>query len=129
MRDSYSPLLSRKAKGDSVCANRDRSLSAGGFDDRFSRFNGEVAIDDDSANSREALLEEVKPAYKRRFSNASQSSHELSDSERRKDGLDEREKKLDDPLNSGSIVGIDWLFENGDCAAEPWASKSEYRID
>ncbi|XP_028982643.1 pecanex-like protein 1 [Diachasma alloeum] len=125
LRDSYSPLLARKTKGESgVCANRDRSLSAGGFEDRFSRFNGEVAIDDDSANSREALLEEAKPAYKRRFSNASQSSHELSDGERRKEIVDDREKKLDDPLNSGSIVGIDWLFENGDCAVEPWASKN-----
>ncbi|XP_011311909.1 pecanex-like protein 1 isoform X2 [Fopius arisanus] len=130
LRDSYSPLLTRKTKGESgICANRDRSLSAGGFEDRFSRFNGEVAIDDDSANSREALLEEVKPGYKRRFSNASQSSHELSDNERRKEILDEREKKLDDPLNSGSIVGIDWLFENGDCPAEPWANKNFHPKD
>ncbi|KAK0163469.1 hypothetical protein PV327_007144 [Microctonus hyperodae] len=124
LRDSYSPLLTRKTMGDSdAYSNRDRSLSAGGFDDRFARFNGEVAIDDDSANSREALLEEGKETYKRRFSNASQSSHELSDGERRKQISDDI-KKLDDPLNCGSIVGIDWLFENSDCTAEPWPNKN-----
>lgn len=86
------------------------------------RFNGEVAIDDDSANSRDALLEEQKPpTYKRRFSNASQSSRDLSDGERRKERAMEKTKNLDDPLNSGSIVGI----ENGECAVEPWASKSK----
>ncbi|XP_034952503.1 pecanex-like protein 1 isoform X2 [Chelonus insularis] len=124
-RDSYNPLLTRKTVGDSsTCSNRDRSLSAGGFDNRFSRFNGDVvAIDNDSANSREALLEEGMSTFKRRFSNASASSHELSDNERRKEAP-ENGKKADDPLNTGSIVGIDWLFENGDCPAESWTNKN-----
>ncbi|XP_057329503.1 pecanex-like protein 1 isoform X1 [Microplitis mediator] len=124
LRDSYSPLLTRKTIGDSsTCSNRDRSLSAGGFDDRFSRFNGEIAIDNDSANSREALLDKGKSSFSRRFSNGSQSSHDLSDGDRRKEIHEDTVNRVDDLVNSGSIVGLDWLFENDECTAESWANK------
>ncbi|KAK2578679.1 hypothetical protein KPH14_012167 [Odynerus spinipes] len=119
--DSYSPLLTRKTTNDNTTtSNRDRSLSASRFDDRFSRFNGDIAVDNDSANSRDALLEEPKSSFKRRYSNASQSSHEYSDSERHKDKQQDKTKNMEDPLNSGSVVGINWLFESGDCPIEPW---------
>ncbi|KAG7207181.1 hypothetical protein KM043_008869 [Ampulex compressa] len=125
LRDSYSPLLARKVTTENnTGSNRDRSLSTGRFEERFSRFNGDAVIDNDSANSRDALLEEPKAGVKRRYSNASQSSHEFSDGERRKEKRREKSKNVEDPLNSGSVVGIDWLFEGGDCAVEPWASKN-----
>nr|XP_050854657.1 pecanex-like protein 1 isoform X1 [Vespula vulgaris] len=122
--DSYSPLLTRKTTNDNTTtSNRDRSLSTGRFDDRFSRFNGDTVVDNDSANSRDALLEEPKSSVKRRYSNASQSSHEYSDGERHKDKRHDKTKNIEDPLNSGSVVGIDWLFESSDCPIEPWTSK------
>lgn len=40
LRDSYSPLLTRKNMNDAnATSNRDRSLSAGRFEDRFSRYS------------------------------------------------------------------------------------------
>ncbi|XP_043284353.1 pecanex-like protein 1 isoform X2 [Venturia canescens] len=123
LRDSYSPLLAGKRIDETYNrSNRDRSLSTGGLKERFSRLNGEIAIEDDSTNSRDALLEEQKPTYKRRFSNASQSSRELSDGERRKGRVEESSKSsknIEDPLNSASVAGT----ENGESAVEPWASK------
>jgi hypothetical protein len=62
---------------------------------------------------------------KRRFSNTSQSSWDLSDGERRKEKRKEKIKQTEEPINSGSIVGIDWLFENGE--GEPWTNKSKYK--
>ncbi|XP_011642737.1 pecanex-like protein 1 isoform X2 [Pogonomyrmex barbatus] len=128
LRDSYSPLLTRKNINDaSATSNRDRSLSAGRFEDRFSRFNDDNGIDNNSANSRDALLEESKSrGVKRRYSNANQSNHEFSDGEKSKEKRQDKSKNIvtEDPLNSGSIVGIDWLFESGDCSVEPWASKN-----
>ncbi|OXU21584.1 hypothetical protein TSAR_015155 [Trichomalopsis sarcophagae] len=108
LQDSYSPLLTRKDN-----------------DDRFLRYIVDTTVDNDSANSRDALLEEPKPVTKRRFSNTSQSSWDLSDGERRKEKRKEKSKhqqQSDDPINSGSIVGIDWLFENGE--GEPWTNKN-----
>ena len=88
------------------------------------RYIVDTTVDNDSANSRDALLEEPKPTTKRRFSNTSQSSWDLSDGERRKEKRKEKScKQSEDPVNSGSIVGIDWLFENGE--GEPWTNKSE----
>ncbi|XP_076671234.1 pecanex [Andrena cerasifolii] len=110
--DSYSPLLTRKK-----CGNFSR------FEDRFSRFNGDGGIDNDSAKSRDALIEAAMPGVKRRYSNASQSSHEFLDGERPKN-KQEKSKNIDDPLNVGSIVGIDRLFEGGDCATESRANKN-----
>ncbi|XP_024868080.1 pecanex-like protein 1 isoform X1 [Temnothorax curvispinosus] len=123
--DSYSPLLTRKNISNvSATSNRDRSLSAGRFEDRFSRFNDDNGIDSNSANSRDALLEESKSrGVKRRYSNTNQSGHEFLDGEKCKEKRRDRSKNMEDPLNSGSIVGIDWLFESGDCSVEPWASK------
>lgn len=89
------------------------------------RFNDDNGIDNSSANSRDALLEETKPSMKRRYSNASQSSHDFSDGEKSKEKRQDKSKTAEDPLNTGSIVGIDWLFEGGDCTVEPWASKSK----
>ncbi|XP_012226316.2 pecanex-like protein 1 isoform X2 [Linepithema humile] len=124
LRDSYSPLLTRKNISDAnATSNRDRSHSAGRFEDRFSRFNDDNGIDNNSANSRDALLEEAKPVVKRRYSNASQSSHEFSDGEKSKKKRQDKSKNTEDPLNTGSIVGIDWLFESGECSVEPWTSK------
>lgn len=95
-----------------------------------SRYIVDTTVDNDSANSRDALLEEPKPTVNRRFSNTSQSSWDLSDGERRKEKRKEKSKQqhqqqqqVDEPTNSGSIVGIDWLFENGE--GEPWTNKSE----
>ncbi|CAL1678982.1 unnamed protein product [Lasius platythorax] len=125
LRDSYSPLLTRKNMNDvNSTSNRDRSLSAGRFEDRFSRFNDDNGIDNNSANSRDALLDESKSGVKRRYSNASQSSHEFSDGEKSKEKRLDKSKNAEDPLNSGSVVGIDWLFESGDCPVEPWTSKN-----
>ncbi|XP_011688823.1 PREDICTED: pecanex-like protein 1 isoform X2 [Wasmannia auropunctata] len=122
--DSYSPLLTRKNISDaSATSNRDRSLSAGRFEERFSRFNDDNGVDNNSANSRDALLEESKSrGVKRRYSNANQSNHEFSDGEKTKESRRDKSKTMEDPLNSGSIVGIDWLFE--DCSGEPWTSKN-----
>lgn len=72
------------------------------------------------------MLEESKCGIRRRYSNASQSSHEFSDGEKTKEKRQEKSKNMEDPLNTGSIVGIDWLFESGDCSAEPWTSKSKF---
>ncbi|XP_032676512.1 pecanex-like protein 1 isoform X2 [Odontomachus brunneus] len=125
LRDSYSPLLTRKNIGDTNAAsNRDRSLSTGRFEDNFSSFNDDNGIDNNSANSRDALLEESKPNVKRRYSNASQSSHEFSDGEKNKEKRLNKSKNAEDPFNSGSVVGIDWLFESGDCPVESWTSKN-----
>jgi len=63
---------------------------------------------------------------KRRYSNASQSSHEFSDGEKNKEKRLDKSKNAEDPLNSGSVVGIDWLFESGDYPVEPWTSKSKF---
>ncbi|KYM94892.1 Pecanex-like protein 1 [Cyphomyrmex costatus] len=124
--DSYSPLLTRKNINDaSATSTRDRSLSAGRFEDRFSRFNDDNGIDNNSANSRDALLEESKSrGVKRKYSNANQNNHEFSDSEQNKEKQRDKSKNMEDPLNSGSIIGIDWLFESGDCSGEPWTSKN-----
>lgn len=89
------------------------------------RFNGEIAIDNDSANSREALIDKGKSSFNRRFSNGSQSSHDLSDGDRRKEIHEDTVNRVDDLVNSGSIVGLDWLFENDECTAESWANKSK----
>ncbi|KZC13014.1 PREDICTED: pecanex-like protein 1 [Dufourea novaeangliae] len=123
LRDSYSPLLTRKTCEANATSNRDRSLSTSRFEDRFSRFYGDGGIDNDSANSRDALIEEPKPSMQRRYSNASQSSHEFSDGEKPKDKQDKL-KIMDDPLNVGSVVGIDRLFEGGDCAVELRTNKN-----
>lgn len=93
------------------------------------RFNDDNGIDNNSANSRDALLEEPKSGRKRRYSNASQSSHEFSDGEKNKEKRLDKSKNTEDPLNSGSVVGIDWLFESGDCPVEPWTSKSKFNIN
>ncbi|XP_076632780.1 pecanex isoform X1 [Colletes latitarsis] len=122
-RDSYSPLLTRKTCETNSTSNRDRSLSTSRFEDRFSRFNGDGGIDNDSANSRDALIEKPKPGVNRRYSNASQSSHEFSDGERPKDKQDKL-KSIDDPLNIGSVVEIDRLFESSDCAMESRTNKN-----
>ncbi|XP_012285092.1 pecanex-like protein 1 isoform X2 [Orussus abietinus] len=126
LRDSYSPLLARTTTEDpNVNSNRDRSLSTGGFEDRYLRYNGEAVIDNDSANSRDALLYEPKSCSRRRFSNASQSSRELSDGEKRMDKQHQSKlKNVDEPTNSGSVVGIDWLFEDNEYAPEPWPNKN-----
>ncbi|KYN37627.1 Pecanex-like protein 1 [Trachymyrmex septentrionalis] len=122
--DSYSPLLTRKNINDaSATSTRDRSLSAGRFEDRFSRFNDDNGIDNNSANSRDALLEESKSrGVKRKYSNANQNNHEFSDGEKSKEKQRDKSKNTEDPLNSGSIIGIDWLFESGDGSGEPWAN-------
>lgn len=45
LRDSYSPLLTRKNMNDAnATSNRDRSLSAGRFEDRFSRYSRMICI-------------------------------------------------------------------------------------
>jgi len=94
-----------------------------------SRFNDDNGIDNNSANSRDALLEESKSrGVKRRYSNANQSNHEFSDGEKNKEKRREKSKNTEDPLNSGSIVGIDWLFESGDGSVEPWTSKSKFSV-
>ncbi|XP_012134534.1 pecanex isoform X2 [Megachile rotundata] len=121
LRDSCSPLLTRKSCETNTTSNRDRSLSTSRFEDRFSRFNGDAGIDNDSANSRDALIEESKPGVKRRYSNASQSSREFSDGERSKDK--DKLKNIDDPLNVGSVLGIDRLFEGNDCTLESRTNK------
>ncbi|XP_043476640.1 pecanex-like protein 1 [Leptopilina heterotoma] len=128
LRDSYSPLLTRKEIEYTNNSNRDRSLSTGGSEDRFlSRFIGDTAVDNNSANSRDALLEDPEVCPKRRFSNASQSSSELSDGESRREKRRQKRceklKSLDDPL-TGSIVGINWLFENGEFGVDTWANKN-----
>lgn len=64
---------------------------------------------------------------KRRYSNASQSSHEFSDGERSKDKQD-KSKNIDDPLNAGSIFGIDRLFEGGDCTVDSRTNKSKFHF-
>lgn len=94
----------------------------------FSRFNDDNGIDGNSANSRDALLDESKSGAKRRYSNTSQSSHEFSDGEKSKEKRHDKSKNTEDPLNSGSMVEIDWLFEGGDCSVEPWTSKSKFRV-
>lgn len=94
-----------------------------------SRFNDDNGIDNNSANSRDALLDESKSGVKRRYSNASQSSHEFSDGEKSKEKRLDKSKNAEDPLNSGSVVGIDWLFESGDCPVEQWPSKSKFNVN
>ncbi|XP_066601607.1 pecanex-like protein 1 isoform X2 [Prorops nasuta] len=120
-RDSYSPLLARIAAVEGKTnSGRELRFSAGRCEDRFSSFNGDPGTDNDSANSRDALLEEPRLNSKRRCSNASESSDEFSDGECRKEKRQRERSKnqLDDPLSTGSIVGIDWLFENGECCGE-----------
>ncbi|XP_076648981.1 pecanex isoform X2 [Halictus rubicundus] len=124
-RDSYSPLLTRKTCETNATSNRDRSLSTSQFVDRYSRFYGDGGIDNDSANSRDALIEELKPSIKRRYSNASQSSHDkLKYKQDKLKYKQEKMKSLDDPLNVGSVVGIDRLFESSDCTLEPRTNKN-----
>lgn len=94
----------------------------------FFSFNDDNGIDNNSANSRDALLEESKPNVKRRCSNASQSSHEFSDNEKNKEKRPNKSKNTEDPFNSGSVVGIDWLFESNDCPVESWTSKSKFSV-
>ena len=65
---------------------------------------------------------------KRKYSNANQSNHEFSDGEKSKEKQRDKSKNTEDPLNSGSIIGIDWLFESGDCSGEPWTSKSKFSV-
>ncbi|XP_031828989.1 pecanex isoform X2 [Nomia melanderi] len=124
LRDSYSPLLTRKTCETNATSNRDRSLSTSRFVDRYSRFYGDDDIDNDFANCKDALIEELKRhCIKRRYSNASQSSHEFSDAEKPKDKQDKL-KNMDDPLNVGSVVGIDRLFESSDCTLEQRTNKN-----
>ncbi|XP_025602907.2 pecanex-like protein 1 isoform X4 [Athalia rosae] len=124
-RDSYSPLLVRQTNENVAGgSNRDRSLSTSGFEERFARFNGDTAIDNDSANSRDALLEDANANDKRRFSNTSQSSRELSDGERHREKHQGKCKNVEDPLNSTSS-GFDWLFEHTDSEVEPSQSQSD----
>lgn len=92
------------------------------------RFNRGGGIDNDSANSRDALIEEPKAGIKRRYSNASQSSHEFSDLENLFKDKQEKPKNIDDPLNVGSVVGIDQLFEGNDCAMEARSSKGNVGV-
>lgn len=80
-------------------------------------------IDNDSANSRDALLEDAKASDKRRFSNTSQSSRELSDGERHREKQKSKSKNVEDPLNSTSS-GFDWLFEHTDSEVEPLQSQN-----
>ncbi|XP_025602906.2 pecanex-like protein 1 isoform X2 [Athalia rosae] len=125
-RDSYSPLLVRQTNENVAGgSNRDRSLSTSGFEERFARFNGDTAIDNDSANSRDALLEDANANDKRRFSNTSQSSRELSDGERHREKHQGKCKNVEDPLNSTSS-GFDWLFEHTDSEVEPSQSQSAF---
>ncbi|XP_071872854.1 pecanex isoform X2 [Bombus fervidus] len=123
LQDSYSPLLTRKTCETNATSNRDRSLSTSRFEDRFSRRNEDGGVDNDSANSRDALIEEPKSGVKRRYSNASQSSREFSDLENLFKDRQDKSKNIDDPLNVGSIVGIDQLFEGGDCTIESRTNK------
>ncbi|XP_048504716.1 pecanex-like protein 1 isoform X5 [Athalia rosae] len=108
-RDSYSPLLVRQTNENVAGgSNRDRSLSTSGFEERFARFNGDTAIDNDSANSRDALLEDANANDKRRFSNTSQSSRELSDGERhREKHQDLHGKELDSGSSSTTTLSIE----------------------
>ncbi|XP_033209736.1 pecanex-like protein 1 isoform X3 [Belonocnema kinseyi] len=127
LRNAYSPLLTRKeADNTHFSSNRDRRLSIGGSEKRFLRFIGDTAIDNNSANSREALLEGSEAGTKRRLSNASQSSSELSDGDRRREKRQEQRgeklKNFNDPLTE-SVVGINWLFENGEFGVNAWANK------
>ncbi|CAK9799436.1 Pecanex-like protein 1 [Anthophora quadrimaculata] len=123
LRDSYSPLLTRKTCETNATSNRHRSLSTSRFEDRFSRFNGDGGIDNDSANFRDALIEEPKRGIERRYSNGSQSTHEFSDLENLFKDKQNKSKNIDDPLNVGSVVEIDQLFESGDCAIESRSNK------
>ncbi|XP_017881660.1 pecanex-like protein 1, partial [Ceratina calcarata] len=123
LQDSYSPLLTRKNCETNATSNRDRSLSTSRFEDRFTRFNEDGGVDNDSANSRDALIEESKSGVKRRYSNASQSSHEFSDLENLFKDKQDKSKNMDDPLNVGSVVGIGQLFERIDCAVESRTNK------
>ncbi|KAG9436170.1 pecanex-like protein 1 [Apis mellifera carnica] len=123
LQDSYSPLLTRKTCETNATSNRDRSLSTSRFEDRFSRRNEDGGVDNDSANSRDALIEESKAGIKRRYSNTSQSSHEFSDLDNLFKDKQDKSKNIDDPLNVGSIVGIDQLFESGDCTIESRINK------
>lgn len=68
------------------------------------------------------MLEEPKSTSMRKFSNTSQSSWDLSDGETPKEKKRDKVKK-EETTNTGSMVGIDWLFENGE--GEPWTNKSE----
>lgn len=69
------------------------------------------------------MLDDAKSNDKRRFSNTSQSSRELSDGERHRDKLQGKCKNVEDPLNSTSS-GFDWLFEHTDSEVEPSQSQS-----
>lgn len=90
------------------------------------RRNEDGGVDNDSANSRDALIEEPKSGVKRRYSNASQSSREFSDLENLFKDKQDKSKNIDDPLNVGSIVGIDQLFEGGDCTIESRTNKGKF---
>lgn len=94
--------------------------------DLIFRRNEDGGVDNDSANSRDALIEESKSGVKRRYSNASQSSREFSDLENLFKDKQDKSKNIDDPLNVGSIVGIDQLFEGGDCTIESRINKGKF---
>lgn len=94
--------------------------------DLIFRRNEDGGVDNDSANSRDALIEEPKSGVKRRYSNASQSSREFSDLENLFKDKQDKSKNIDDPLNVGSIVGIDQLFEGGDCTIESRINKGKF---
>lgn len=94
--------------------------------DLIFRRNEDGSVDNDSANSRDALIEEPKSSVKRRYSNASQSSREFSDLENLFKDKQDKSKNIDDPLNVGSIVGIDQLFEGGDCTIESRTNKGKF---
>lgn len=94
--------------------------------DLIFRRNEDGGVDNDSANSRDALIEEPKSSVKRRYSNASQSSREFSDLENLFKDKQDKSKNIDDPLNVGSIVGIDQLFEGGDCTIESRTNKGKF---
>lgn len=92
----------------------------------YYRRNEDGGVDNDSANSRDALIEESKSGIKRRYSNTSQSSHEFSDLDNLFKDKQDKSKNIDDPLNVGSIVGIDQLFESGDCTIESRINKGKF---
>ncbi|KAJ8683819.1 hypothetical protein QAD02_019611 [Eretmocerus hayati] len=103
-QESSSPLLTHKET-----------------DDKMTRYIVDTTADNDSANSRDVLLEDQKSVTERRFSNTSQSSGDLSDGERRREEKKIKLKQADESNLTGSIVGFEWLFANGE--GEPWTDK------
>lgn len=77
-----------------------------------------------SSNSQDTLIENYDVLSKKRYSNASQSSWELSVNEREKPRR-EKSKDLEDSTNTGSIFGIDRLFVEDDFGVESWTNKSK----